>query len=988
MSYKIYTYTDPYRLHETDFWEEIQAIPHLCSSRTLVNGLVDVMQDSIHCLICPLDEIIGDKRVFRSWTRNITGQIQQYGYLTSVYAQLPENDKTGEFDDAFLSALKHNKNSMLEAIRLFVELDIPAASLHPEAANKEQRLFIQLLRGIQEEKNPLFAFPAPPTIPVMKQVIRDKAAQEKEDFQNRNQESSRRNQEFYRKRLAMYDRGIAAAEKWSGEKLVIHGVHQFSPIQLRFIIALEQQGTEIIFLHNFQEEFPAMYSSWNYIYQYFGAETHADQNIKTYRVPGQLPRPGHALAEAMGLMCEDGANRLNPRFKANFALYRDMKVKFFENVSEYAGYISDRVEEAKERIENERYLYEQPQKKMGTAAVLSRMNELIYTANKDVEELLQIYYPEYSRNRHFLSYPIGQFFSALYRLWDWEAGEIRIEYRDIRECLNSGILAKYQAAELLKTAMNLEPLFANVTTYSQLMERLHKDYLPQYQEVRRTVAGSNAFPFRGMTIYQEYKVSQKNITDLMGAIQSINKIACDLFRSDDQQISSHYLSFRKHFCNLEKFLKEWQDDLANEEERDLITKLLVRFEEVRLTSESNKMQGTFEDLRNGIYFFLKQKEQPDPNWLVKNFEQIDGDILSSKKQNRPGQNKIYHFACVSDRDMNQSVNDLLPWPLSERFIETAYTPIDLQFQVYYAALCERSAFLRYCLFYGLYYNQCDSCISYVRQYGDETTEEYHLLRLLGVGEQAISLAVSQDDNALVCALEGKNITTMQYDQYQMMAMFLCPYKYLLDYVLNPQPGVSNLFLYGRLFENVLVANVWKRLAGFTTEQAARQYYRVVKQEADKIKRFFPFWRNRNSEFSDLIRRADNYFKNRVITPESQHNRQQPVREYSESHMKMRQIFGKARFDVENNGLAEALRPKAFESLVQQEGEKRIYSLYKLPKAEAKNQEPMRQALLQATMDYLNQSSTPEQRVGPWCYNCGNRDICLYSYAPEAFSEVE
>ena len=78
------------------------------------------------------------------------------------------------------------------------------------------------------------------------------------------------------------------------------------------------------------------------------------------------------------------------------------------------------------------------------------MDELIYTANKDVEDLLQIYYPEHSRNRHFLSYPIGQFFSALYRLWDWEKGEIRIDYVDIRECLNSGILPKYQAAELLK----------------------------------------------------------------------------------------------------------------------------------------------------------------------------------------------------------------------------------------------------------------------------------------------------------------------------------------------------------------------------------------------------------------------------------------------------------------------------------------------------------------------------------------------------------
>ena len=985
MPYKIYTYADPYRIAETDFWPDIQDVPHLCSSRTLVNGMVDVMQDSIRSLICPLDEIIDEKLVYRNWTKNITGQIQQYGYLTSVYAQMHENK---EIDDVFLSALNHNKNAMLEALRLFIELGIPATSLHEEAANKEQRLFIGLLRQIQETKNPLFKFPAAPTLENIQKVMLKKAETEKEDYENRAKEGKKQNTETYKKRIAMYNRCIATMGQWNGKKLVIHGVHQFSPVQLRFIISLEQKGVEIIFLHNFQEQYPAMYSSWNYIYQYFGAETHADQKIKSFQVPGQLPRPGHALAEAMALMCEDGGNRLDPRFKSNFALYRDMKVNCFENVSEYAGYISDRVNEAKDRIEKERNLYEQPQGKVGTAKVLSRMDELIYTANKDVEDLLQIYYPEYSRNRHFLSYPIGQFFSALYRLWDWEKGEIRIDYVDIRECLNSGILPKYQAAELLKTAMNLEPLFENVTTYSELIQRLRSDYLPHYKEVNKAVANSEAFPFKAMTIYQEYKVSEKNVTDFIGAIESINTIAAQLFISDDQKAGSNYLSFRKHFEALEKFLKERQTKLANEEERDLITKLLVRFEEVRLASESNEMRGTFEDLKNGIYFFLKQKEKPDPNWLVKNFEQIDGDILGSKKQNRPGQNKMYHFACVSDRDMNQSVNDLLPWPLSERFIETAYTPIDLQFQVYYAALCERSAFLRYCLFYGLYYNQCDSCISYVRQYGDDCTEEYNLLRLLGVGEQEVSLATQQDDNALVTFLQGKQVTNMAYDRYQMMAMFLCPYKYLFDYVLNPQPSVTSTFSYGNLFENVLVSNLWKRLAGKTIDQAAHQYRAILRQEADKIKRFFPFWNNRNSEFSDLVRRADNYFRKRIVKMDEIQNRQATIPSYKESHMKMRQIFSKASFDRDSSVQTSTELPQAFERLVKNSNNKRIYSLYAVPKPEDRDKAFVRDALLAATMNYLNNSKTPEQRVGEWCYNCGNRDICLRSYAPDVFSEVE
>ena len=985
MPYKIYTYADPYRIAETDFWSEIHACPQLCSSRTLVNGMVDVMQDRIDALICPLDEIIDENRVFGRWTKNIAGQIRQYGYLTRIYTRMHENH---ELNDAFFSALNHNKNAMLDAIRLFIELGIPASSLHEEAANKEQRLFVALLRQIQKEKKSLFMFPTVPTLDVIRQLIEAKAKKEKEDYQSRVGEGDKNNTTVYNKRIAMYDRAILAAEKWDGQKIVIHGVHQFSPVQLRFITSLEQSGVEVVFLHNFQKEFPSIYSSWNYIYQYFGAETHADQKIKAYHVPGQLPKPGHALAETMGWMCEDRTDRLNPRFKENFNLYHGMKVKRFENISDYAGYISDHVDKAKKQIENEVCLYRKPYQKIGTAAILSRMDELIYTANKDVEDLLQIYYPDYSKNRHFLSYPIGQFFSALYRLWDWKIGDIRIDYIDIRECLNSGILPKYHAEELLKTAIHLEPLFENITTYTELMERLTKDYLPRYDEVHNSVTNSTAFSFKSMAIYQEYKVSRKNVTDFIEAIQCIHEIACKLFISDGQKTGTNYFSFKKHFEELEQFLKKRQNELADKEERELVGKLLERFEEIRLVSESDEMQGTFDDLKNGIYFFLRQKETPDPNWLVKNFEQIDGDILGSKKQNRPGQSKVYHFACVSDRDMNQSVNDLLPWPLTERFIEAAYTPVDLQFQVYYAALCERSAFLRYCLFYGLYYNQCDSCISYVRQYEDETTEEFNLLRLLGVEEESVLLENKQDPDPLVSFLAGKNITKMRYDPYQMMDMFLCPYKYLFDYVLAPQPSMNDLFLYEKLFENVLVAQVWKRLSGLPTEQAARQYGAVLQQEAEKIKRFFPFWKNRQSQFADLTRKASNYFKNNIITKENRGNRQSPISRYDDRHMKTREIFGKALFIVDDSTQLSAELPKAFENLVKTEGNSRTYSLRSVPESEQKNQAALCNGLLKATMDYLNESSTPEQRVGEWCYNCGNRDICLRSYAPDIFSEVE
>lgn len=82
--------------------------------------------------------------------------------------------------------------------------------------------------------------------------------------------------------------------------------------------------------------------------------------------------------------------------------------------------------------------------------------------------------------------------------------------------------------------------------------------------------------------------------------------------------------------------------------------------------------------------------------------------------------------------MNKDIDELLPWPLSEMFIERAYNPKELPFQVYYAALGEKSNFLRYALFYGLYFNQCESKISFVKRYGDNTTDLYEMLKLIGV----------------------------------------------------------------------------------------------------------------------------------------------------------------------------------------------------------------------------------------------------------------
>ena len=76
MPYKIYTYSDPYRIADTDFWKNIKMYPHFCAARTLVNGLVSVMRNDIEGLMCPLDDIVNE-RIFNKWAKDISLRIDE-----------------------------------------------------------------------------------------------------------------------------------------------------------------------------------------------------------------------------------------------------------------------------------------------------------------------------------------------------------------------------------------------------------------------------------------------------------------------------------------------------------------------------------------------------------------------------------------------------------------------------------------------------------------------------------------------------------------------------------------------------------------------------------------------------------------------------------------------------------------------------------------------------------------------------------------------
>ena len=952
MPFKIYTYEDPYKLDKADFWSEISAFPHFCGARTLVNGLKDVLGDNIKGLICPLDDLVKHEEVYMQWTDNISLRVQQYSAFSSAFKQLLEKRRISK---PFHMALEQNQNHFLEAVRLFIELDINASAIDGSKGNTEQKLFVHMLKKAQG--SPLFHFPKTPSREKLKEIVVALAKKEVEECTGTPQEVKR------------CERAVGVTKEQPFDCIVVHGVHQFAPVQLRLLLAMEKMGMTIIFLFNYQKKYSKIYSSWNDIYGCFEVPIHHDTVVSEYEPP-TLQNPSNALACALGEICEDRNAVGSPLLRKWYKLYKSVQLMEFANITEYAHFVSNHFDAAIQRYSESRSVMERGNDVWSNAAVLRHLDEQVYTANRDVHTLLKIYYPEYAKDRHFLSYPIGQFFSAIYRLWDYEKGKILFDVNAIKECLSSNILSAAPGEVLLRTFYNVEILFENVTTYDEFQKEIVDGYAKNYDKIAKTPGTDALSELKNLSVYNKYKVPKKDMLALIRAIEEINEIATYLFAVDNSR--EDFINFGKHFHNLEEFLKQRELALANEQERALITALQLRLDKIK--PEQSTFSGTFRDLKEGLYYYLKQKNDEDQgvDWIVKNYEQIDGDILQSKRQFEKEQHKVYHFACLSDRDMNMTVNDQLPWPLTDEFIRAAYSPIDRQFQVYYTALGERSNFLRYALFYGLCYNRCDVRLSFVKQYGDETTEPYALLSILGLKPKA-ELAESVNKPAPFSISVGQQLTKgIKYDRFQMMDMFLCPYRFFLDYVMENGPVVQGNFLYQKYFENLLIEAVWKRVGKQKRSDAMKYLPKILEQESQKLEPFFKFWKA--TEIFDLKLRAKNYLVHEVITE----GHGSTVKPYAPSHMQMRKLFGAALFSVDVSEVERKNPYAEFEAIAKREGWKKTYPLHSLPKPEDQEKADILRA---AAKQYINQTCGKDKTAIPsdWCTYCVHRGNCMESF---------
>lgn len=800
MSFSIYTYSNPYEINKELYWDSIKNCPHFCVSQTMANGMMGTYEEMTAGKVSTVENLV--KGLFAYWESSEC-KIKQYTVIDEAITRLKITDNS----EKIKQSLRFNRKQLSNSLRILFELDMSIEEMRTDLMTEEQRHLVELYRIIRKSD---FA----------------------QDFTLKRHFSEAEIENAIREgmKLELEDADTSAVDV---DTIVIHGVHQFSPMILQ-TIELVAKYKRVILLFNYQQQYKNVYQTWIDVYSSF------DLPIKSQFMNEFKPNPLLANSYEGNLLADRMANLIEGHPEENEEEC-PFEVMEFDNNTEFASYVAGVFEDALKRQERD---------KDARKSTLYYMQEQFYAANNSVNNILKIYYPGQFGERHFLTYPIGHFFLSITNMWNAEEGGIQIEnMNDIVECLNSGFIKEETPGKLYSIFNRTKEFFVRAKTIDQitdLLGKLKKRIEKAEKDVTEKRIGSRLVYF---------DVTPEEIDTLVAALEQLDQIT-KLFYADFEDTENNFKKFYKRIKEfLETRILEAED--LDDEFRDVVKRVLIRLEEV----DKIDATGSFDVLKETMAYYLKQeaKKGISANWIVRDFEQIDGDILKSRKQNK---DIVYHFACLSDNDMNVTRRDRFPWPLDVTFFEVAQDPIDWKYQVYVKSRREYKNFKRYALIYGLQFNRVKFKLSYVKNVDDKENEMFYLLKILEATrtypEAKPAGALPETVRHLRLELNPKN----NYRQYDFYRYRICKYRFLLESTIEKRAVFRDHFLLLKYLEILLENEARVTLQGqIATEDMLLD---TLNDEYRKLERKFEFVKDMHTERMDIITNAKNYLQKSVL----------------------------------------------------------------------------------------------------------------------------
>lgn len=629
-------------------------------------------------------------------------------------------------------AMHFNAKILSECIRIFCELGLDAQAFKADYLNIDQRFLIEIYKQIQANQNDAFLF--------------------------RRVKSLKAVDDALTKVLRL--NGATDINSLDMNTIVIHGVHQFSPAML---CAIEDIGRfkTVVLMFNYQRQYSRIYETWLNIYSLFNSSIHfgaVDNEFQPTSLYDSFS--SNALADSIGKLSE---GQFDHDF---FDVLKDIEVIEFENTTEFANYVAEIYETARSESETS-----------GIPSPLACMKEQFYSASRKANDILRAYFPEQFGERHFLDYPIGHFFVATTNLWNADEEKVFVNnFADLKECLEAGIISEQYPGQLVNCLNKVIPYIENCVNLNDIIHALK---------------GLTKYANRQDPIMQRigyFNVEKDDLLSLVTALQELETIITSFFTD----FNSGGDNFKRFYARVQRFISSNVDvGELDEEMRGVITNLLHRLDESNLPEE-----GTFYLLKQTMSIYLSQDDSvlSGAHWIVRGFEQIDGDILRS---NQTGRQAIYHFCSLSDMDICASREQRLPWPLDARFFEYSQIPSDWKYQIFVKSKLEYNNFNRYALLYGLEFNRMPCKLSYIKNDGRKENELYHILKLLGIG---VKKYIAYTDSSYQEKIKYEKNPEKQLQlinglqEVDYIKASICPYRFALDSIIQGKTVFRDRFL--------------------------------------------------------------------------------------------------------------------------------------------------------------------------------------------------
>lgn len=503
---KIFTYKDPYTFKNSNVWKLIEHAPHFCASEVLATGLRKKWgRCSFDCL-STVDELLSN--IFPNWVALSSADVKRYVDVADVIDQMSENDVSHSEKNAFVK----EKRSVLEAVKYLFETEenLFQADLlnHFKYQDQIQYDFIKfilvpLLKKIKSEGKDYW-YPDWFQDELLKANFADAVRKCNIDEVRKlgkiyieelgTTEQRRENAlNWFKNYFNQYDKFIGTKDDlhrlsyqkselehllqlslekkmFRSNKVVFHGVYRFQPIHIRLFKELESAGYEVVLLNCYNPDYPTVYECWTDLYKEMIScfpmknsdfiMDEFDAGYSDYRKCGEL----------FGSLIEGKP----PTEKLN-----NISFIKYTNTMEFINDVSR--------------TFDETSRKDGESRSIGRMQEQFYGVDgTNLNKIFEVFYPEEFGVKPFLSYPIGQFISSLYNMWDSKYGKLRMTHDALIECLNLDIwkgssplityrkLIGYLGLEKKANGVLSTELISEIAKLRSLVETLKEKKLDRY----------------------------------------------------------------------------------------------------------------------------------------------------------------------------------------------------------------------------------------------------------------------------------------------------------------------------------------------------------------------------------------------------------------------------------------------------------------------------------------------------------------------------